>query len=307
MMYDTGFGMITNIRYMRKILFGLSVIMAVALMPGCNNGGKQAVAETEDADTIIADCDQYVKFETSMGDFVIKLYRDTPLHRHNMVRQVRKGVYDGQLFFGVERKYKIQAGDPKSKNAKPGVALGVEEENDTIPGEINPWKYYHKRGAVGQASMRQVNYSTSQQFYIITGAKTNASSLPALEEKIQKKWYKALKDSLTQPHAQEIIEYREKGYKNKISVLNDQLNKETDAIMNSRKAFHFSEEQIKEYTTVGGAPTLDGYYTVFGEVIEGMEVVDSISLSHVDRNSRPVPDVKIIKATLIDWPESPAE
>lgn len=281
--------------------------LILSSIAACKGNSDATVIETEDADTVIADCDQFVKFETTSGDFVIKLYRGTPLHRHNMVRQVRKGVYDGQLFFGVEKKYKIQAGDPKSKGAKPGVALGVDEINDTIPGEINPWLYYHKRGAVGQASLRQVEYSTSQQFYIITGAKTNASSLPNLEEKIQKKWRKALKDSLTQPYAKDILEYREKGYKNKISVLNDKLNKETDEILKGRRPFHFSKEQIEEYTTVGGAPTLDGYYTVFGEVVEGMDIVEAIASSHVDRNSRPVPDVKIIKATVIEWQETPAE
>lgn len=297
---------------MKVRLFGFFVSLAAAVMliPSCK-GGKSVDAVVEDADTIIADCDQYVRFETTKGDFVIKLYRGTPLHRHNMVRRVRKGEYDGQLFFGVERKYKVQAGDAGSRGAKPGVALGVKEEYDTIPGEINPWKYYHKRGAVGQASLRQVEYSTSDQFYIITGAKMNASSLPKLEDKIQKKWFKVLKDSLTQPHAREIIEYREKGYKNKISVLNDKLNKETQAILDKRRTFHYSAEQIKEYTTTGGAPNLDGYYTVFGEVVEGMEVIDSISMCHVDKNGRPVPDVKIVKATLIDWnsdsQDTPAE
>lgn len=293
---------------MRKNLIFLAALMAVmALLPSCNGRGGSPETEVEDADTIIADCDQYVRFETTMGDFVIKLYRGTPLHRHNMVRQVRKGVYDGQLFFGVERKYKIQAGDPKSKNAKPGVALGVDEINDTIPSEINPWKYYHKRGAVGQASLRQVNYSTSQQFYIITGAKVNASSLEGMEKKIQKKWFSVLRDSLAQPYAKEFLEYKEKGYKNKSSVLRDKLTKQAEAVMNERPVFHFSKEQIREYTTIGGAPTLDGYYTVFGEVIEGMNVIDSISMSHVDKNSRPVPDVKIIRAVLIDCPEGNQE
>ena len=293
---------------MKGKLFGLFVAMAltVVLIPSCK-GGNGAAVEVEDADTIIADCDQYVRFETTMGDFVVKLYRGTPLHRHNMVRQVRKGVYDGQLFFGIERKYKIQAGDPKSKNAQPGVALGVDEVNDTIPGEINPWKYYHKRGAVGQASLRQVNYSTSQQFYIITGAKASASSFEGLEKKIQKKWFSVLRDSLAQPYAKELMEYKEKGYKNKSSVLRDKLTKEAEAIMKERPEFHFSKEQIKEYTTVGGTPSLDGYYTVFGEVIEGMDVIDAISMSHVDKNSRPVPDVKIIRAVLIENPEENQE
>lgn len=288
---------------MKRFIIGLPLVLAFLFATGCGNGQKSTPVQEEDTDTIIVDSDQYVKFETTAGTFIIKLYRGTPLHRHNMVKQVKKGVYNGQLFFGIERGYKIQAGDPKSKGAKPGVALGVEEENDTIASEINPFKYYHKKGAVGQASLRQFDFSTSQQFYIITGIKSGDAALDACEKKINKRYFKAVKDSLTQPHAKEILEYRDKGYKNKISVLNDRLNKETEAIMKTRPEFKYSKEQRKQYATEGGAANLDGFYTVFGEIIQGIEVVEKISMMHVDINSRPDPDVKIIRATLIDCPE----
>ena len=278
--------------------------MLLALIAGCQGKSNQSVTEEIDADTIIVDDDQYVLFETSKGNFIVKLYRETPLHRHNMVKQVRKGIYDGQLFFGVQKNYKVQAGDPKSRGAKPGTVIGIDEENDTIMSEIQPTKFYHKRGAVGQASLKQFSFSTSQQFYIITGTKSNDKTLANQEEKINKRYYKAVKDSLTQPYAKEILEYREKKYTNKISVLNDKLNKETDKIMATRPVFKYSSEQINTYKTIGGAPTLDGFYTVFGEVIEGIEVVEAITQLHTDKNYRPSPDVKIIKATLIDNPQA---
>ena len=278
--------------------------MLLALIAGCQGKSNQSVTEEIDADTIIVDDDQYVFFETSKGNFIVKLYRETPLHRHNMVKQVRKGIYDGQLFFGVQKNYKVQAGDPKSRGAKPGTVIGIDEENDTIMSEIQPTKFYHKRGAVGQASLKQFSFSTSQQFYIITGTKSNDKTLANQEEKINKRYYKAVKDSLTQPYAKEILEYREKKYTNKISVLNDKLNKETDKIMATRPVFKYSSEQINTYKTIGGAPTLDGFYTVFGEVIEGIEVVEAITQLHTDKNYRPSPDVKIIKATLIDNPQA---
>ncbi len=278
--------------------------MLLALIAGCQGKSNQSVTEEIDADTIIVDDDQYVLFETSKGNFIVKLYRETPLHRHNMVKQVRKGIYDGQLFFGVQKNYKVQAGDPESRGAKPGTVIGIDEENDTIMSEIQPTKFYHKRGAVGQASQKQFSFSTSQQFYIITGTKSNDKTLANQEEKINKRYYKAVKDSLTQPYAKEILEYREKKYTNKISVLNDKLNKETDKIMATRPVFKYSSEQINTYKTTGGAPTLDGFYTVFGEVIEGIEVVEAITMVKVDKNYRPTPDVKIIKATLIDNPQA---
>ncbi len=289
---------------MKRFFTGISLFMLLALIAGCQGKSNQSVTEEIDADTIIVDDDQYVLFETSKGNFIVKLYRETPLHRHNMVKQVRKGIYDGQLFFGVQKNYKVQAGDPESRGAKPGTVIGIDEENDTIMSEIQPTKFYHKRGAVGQASQKQFSFSTSQQFYIITGTKSNDKTLANQEEKINKRYYKAVKDSLTQPYAKEILEYREKKYTNKISVLNDKLNKETDKIMATRPVFKYSSEQINTYKTTGGAPTLDGFYTVFGEVIEGIEVVEAITMVKVDKNYRPTPDVKIIKATLIDNPQA---
>ena len=141
---------------MKRYLIGIPVVLALLFATGCKNTAKTEVQEI-DADTIILDADQYVRFETTMGNFTIKLYRETPLHRHSMVRQARKGIYDGQLFFGVQKGYKIQCGDPTSKNAQPGQPVGINDENDTIASEINPWKFTHKRGAVGQASQRQLS------------------------------------------------------------------------------------------------------------------------------------------------------
>ena len=278
--------------------------MALLFATNCkNNSTAQAPAEEVDADTIILDADQYVRFETTKGNFTIKLYRETPLHRHNMVRLARKGYYDDQLFFGIQKNYKIQCGDVKSKNAKPGQEIGIDAEGDEyiIESEVNPWKFYHKRGAVGQASTKQFNYSTSQQFYIITGKKVNSSNLPAQEKVINKRYRQAVKDSLTQPHAKDILQWQKYDEKKKISKLNDQLNDQADAIMKTRKQFTYSQEQIKEYTTVGGAHTLDGLYTVFGEISEGMDVVEAISqLPATGRNGRPNPDVKIIRAYVIE-------
>ena len=288
---------------MKKYLIGIPLVMALLFATNCKNKTAQAPVEEVDGDTIILDADQYVRFETTKGNFTIKLYRETPLHRHNMVRLARKGYYDDQLFFGIQKNYKIQCGDVKSKNAKPGQEIGIDDDSDEnrIESEVNPWKCYHKRGAVGQASTKQFNYSTSQQFYIITGKKVNSSALPAQEKVINKRYRQAVKDSLTQPHAKDILTWQKYDEKKKISKLNEQLNDQADAIMKTRKQFAYSQEQIKEYTTVGGAHTLDGLYTVFGEITEGMDVVEAISqLPATGKNGRPNPDVKIIRAYVIE-------
>lgn len=284
---------------MKRYLIGIPVVLALLFATGCKNTAKTEVQEI-DADTIILDADQYVRFETTMGNFTIKLYRETPLHRHSMVRQARKGIYDGQLFFGVQKGYKIQCGDPTSKNAQPGQPVGINDENDTIASEINPWKFTHKRGAVGQASQRQFNFSTSRQFYIITGKKSNAKTLTAQEKAVNKRYRKEVKDSLTRPYSRQILEWQKYKETKKISKLNDQLDKETDAIMATRPKFMYNQQQVDEYLYTGGAPSLDGLYTVFGEVIEGMDVIEAISSVHVDVNYRPAKDVKIIRAYVLE-------
>ena len=287
---------------MKRYLIGIPLVLAMLFATNCKNSQGNAVVEEVDADTIILDADQYVRFETTMGNFTIKLYRETPLHRHNMVRQARKGFYDDQLFFGIQKGYKIQCGDVKSKNAKPGQEIGIDEENDTIASEINPWKFYHKRGAVGQASTAQFRCSTSQQFYIITGKKSKASVLETQEKTINKRYRKEVKDSLTKPHSNEVREWQKKKENKKITQLNDQLNKQTDAIMKTRPEFSYSKQQTNEYLNEGGAPTLDGLYTVFGEIIEGLDVVENISNVAIDGRYRPTKDVKIIKAYVLEEP-----
>jgi cyclophilin family peptidyl-prolyl cis-trans isomerase len=294
---------------MKKYLIGIPFVLALLFATNCKNNTPAAPAEEVDADTIILDADQYVRFETTKGNFTIKLYRETPLHRHNMVRLARKGFYDDQLFFGVQKGYKIQAGDVSSKNAKPNQEIGIDDDDEEyiIKSEVNPWKFYHKRGAVGQASTKQFNYSTSQQFYIITGRKVKVNTLPTQEKTINKRYRQAVKDSLTQPHADDIRTWQKYGEKKKISKLNEQLNDQADAIMKTRKSFTYSKEQTDFYANIGGAPSLDGLYTVFGEIIEGMDVVEAISnIPATGTNRRPNPDVKIIKAYVLEDYQEPA-
>ena len=293
---------------MKRYLIGVTLLMALLFATNCKNSQPATVTEEVDADTIILDADQYVRFETTMGNFTIRLFRDTPLHRHNMVRLARKGFYDGQLFFGIKKGYKIQAGDVNSKNAKPDQEIGIDLKEDTIASEVNPWKYYHKRGAVGQASTVQFKYSTSQQFYIVTGSKVKTNTLPSQENVINKRYRQVVKDSLTQFHAKEIREWQKYGEKKKISKLNDQLNKQTDAIMSTRKSFEYTKEQIKVYGEIGGTPNLDGLYTIFGEISDGMDVVEAISQLHaIRKNGRPDPDVKIIKAYVLEDQATPQQ
>jgi peptidyl-prolyl cis-trans isomerase B (cyclophilin B) len=63
---------------------------------------------------------------------------------------------------------------------------------------------------------------------------------------------------------------------------------------------HLTPEMRNTYRRTGGTPHLDGQYTVFGEVTEGMDVVDRIQRADTDDNDRPIFDIRIVKATVTD-------
>ena len=287
----------------------LMMIMAVCsmLFTACNNAKNTAPeAEPEDADTVIVDADQDLLMETSEGNITFKLYRETPLHRHNLVKLARKGYYDNQQFYRLQNNFTIQAGDPKSKGATRDIPLGENDVDYTIPEEIQPEKFYHKRGALAMASHYQMEKSSGGHFYIVTGFKYSDTKLFNAEDKYNKKLRKQVFDSITQtsPYAEQLKEYSvdTKRYMPKIREVKKQITADTDKVMATRKQFHYTKEQKQEYKTVGGAADLDGYYTVFGEVIEGMDVVTKIEKRAVDAKLRPIEPAIIKRVREIEAP-----
>ena len=287
----------------------LMMIMAVCsmLFTACNNAKNTAPeAEPEDTDTVIVDADQYLLMETSEGNITFKLYRETPLHRHNLVKLARKGYYDNQQFYRLQNNFTIQAGDPKSKGATRDIPLGENDVDYTIPEEIQPEKFYHKRGALAMASHYQMEKSSGGHFYIVTGFKYSDTKLFNAEDKYNKKLRKQVFDSITQtsPYAEQLKEYSvdTKRYMPKIREVKKQITADTDKVMATRKQFHYTKEQKQEYKTVGGAADLDGYYTVFGEVIEGMDVVTKIEKRAVDAKLRPIEPAIIKRVREIEVP-----
>lgn len=281
---------------MKKLLLFFA---ATLMLSACQNSQKGTpVSEPEDTDTVIVDADQYLLMETSEGNITLKLYRETPLHRHNFVKLARKGYYDNQQFYRIQNNFTVQAGDPKSKGASRNVPLGENDLDYTIPEEIQPEKFYHKRGALAMASYYQMEKSSGGHFYIVTGFKYSDTKLFNAENKYNKKLREEVFDSITNssPYVEQLRVYTKdsKRYMPKIREIKKQIVAATDKVMATRKQFHYTKEQKKQYTTVGGAADLDGYYTVFGEVIEGMDVVTKIEKRAVDAKLRPI-DAVVIK------------
>ena len=275
----------------------LVAIFAILLLGACQNMKKTPQAEPEDTDTIIVDADQYLLMETSEGNITFKLYRETPLHRHNFVKLARKGYYDNQQFYRLQNNFTIQAGDPKSKGATRDIPLGDNDVDYSIPEEIQPEKFYHKRGALAMASYYQMEKSSGGHFYIVTGFKYSDTKLFNAEDKYNKKLRKQVFDSITQtsPYAEQLKEYSvdTKRYMPKIREVKKQITAATDKEMATRKQFHYTKEQKQAYQTTGGAADLDGYYTVFGEVEEGLDIVEQIQATDTHRDDRPKTDISM--------------
>lgn len=245
-----------------------------------------------------------LKIETSMGDIKVKLYNETPKHRDNFIKLAKDGTYNGTLFHRVIKDFMVQAGDPESKNAPKGKMLGSGDVGYTVPAEFVYPKYFHKKGALSAARQGdEVNpkkESSGCQFYIVTGKVFNDSTLLNMEQqKNQNKVTEAF-NALAQKHMKEIYKMRKANDLDGLYALQDTLFIQAEAEAAKQPDFHFTPEQIKAYTTVGGTPHLDGEYTVFGEVVEGMDIVDKIQQVKTDRSDRPEEDVKIINVSVIE-------
>ena len=242
-----------------------------------------------------------VKLETTMGNITVALYNETPKHRDNFIKLVKEGVYDSTLFHRVIKQFMIQAGDPDSKNASDTAMLGSGDVGYTIPAEFNP-KFFHKKGVLAAArqgdDVNPEKASSGCQFYIVTGRKFTEPQLLGMENKINEQHEEALFDSLARQHMKEIYKMRKAGDNAGLLELQDTLEAQARELADKEEKFRFTPEQIKAYSTVGGAPHLDGSYTVFGEVTEGMEVVENIEIAKTIRADRPIENIRILKASI---------
>ncbi len=193
-----------------------------------------------------------VKVTTPYGTMIILLYDQTPQHRNNFVKLVKRHFYDSLLFHRVINKFMIQGGDPESKHAQPGAMLGNGENGYTVPAEFQ-LDLYHRKGVLAAArDDNPAKASSGCQFYIVQG----------------KQWTDAELDKLEQTR------------------------------LGGRK---IPVDQREIYKTIGGTPQLDQSYTVFGQVIKGLEVIDKIAAVKTDGNDRPLQDVPMKMKLIRKW------
>ena len=274
----------------------LLICLAFIALTACNAGSKRQTNHHMENEKRTL-----VKLETTMGNITVALYNETPKHRDNFIKLVKEGVYDSTLFHRLIKQFMIQAGDPDSKNASDTAMLGSGDVGYTIPAEFNP-KFFHKKGVLAAArqgdDVNPEKASSGCQFYIVTGRKFTEPQLLGMENKINEQHEEALFDSLARQHMKEIYKMRKAGDNAGLLELQDTLEAQARELADKEEKFRFTPEQIKAYSTVGGAPHLDGSYTVFGEVTEGMEVVENIEIAKTNRADRPIENIRILKASI---------
>jgi cyclophilin family peptidyl-prolyl cis-trans isomerase len=290
----------------KNLLSAFVMLLAVA---ACNTGEAKSIAnetknmESDNKTTNPVDTnDVKVQVKTTLGDFTILLYGDTPNHRDNFVKLVNDGTYEGLLFHRVIDQFMVQAGDPDSKTAAPGQALGAGDLGYTIPAEIVYPKHFNKRGALCAArtgdAVNPEKRSSASQFYIVTGRTYDDKRLAALEQQMLNGYMQKVFGRLAQQHMDEIRKMQAAQDTTGLKKLQDELIAETEAIA-AQDSPSLTDAQKEAYRTVGGAPHLDGDYTVYGEVIDGMETIDKIEKVPTDGRDRPKEDVKIISMKVI--------
>lgn len=245
-----------------------------------------------------------VLIKTGKGDMKVKLYNETPKHRDNFIKLAKAGFYDGLIFHRVIENFMIQGGDPESRNAKPGQRLGNGGPGYQIDAEFNP-KFIHKKGALSAArlgdNVNPEKRSSGSQFYIVQGEKFTESSLETLKKNKLSREAVAIFRKLYKQKADELRKLKESENYIEFANIYEQLQKEADA--EAEKAIaDYTPGQKEIYSTLGGTPHLDAGYTVFGEVIDGTDVIDSIAAVETGAGDRPVEDIKMYIKVVKKWP-----
>lgn len=242
--------------------------------------------------------------ETDSGNIIIELYNETPMHRDNFLKLAKEGFYDGTQFHRVIENFMIQGGDPNSK--KEGATnLGTGGPGYTIPAEINP-KFYHKKGALSAArqgdNVNPTRASSGSQFYIVQGQVFDSLNLVRfenncnndLQQQIVRAFYMAPENK---PYLDRLKKAQTEQDQDALQVLSDEVEPLIMARFNEKR-FQYTDEQKATYASIGGTPHLDMQYTVFGEVVEGLEVVDKLA-SVPKQGEHPITPLRM-KITVLD-------
>lgn len=246
-----------------------------------------------------------VIMHTSLGDVTLKLYNETPLHRDNFIKLVKEGTYNGLLFHRVIKDFMVQGGDVTSKDAPMNKSLGAGDLGYTVPAEFVYPKYFHKKGALCAArtgdEVNPERASSASQFYIVTGKKYTEGELKQMEKQLENRLKQSIFARLQTENKAKIMQLYRNGEKEELAILRDTLVGKTELEAEKRKEEACLPAELREaYQSVGGVPFLDNQYTVYGEVVDGIEVVDVIQKVKTNKQDRPLENIVIKSMELVE-------
>lgn len=282
--------------FLKNISLSLSVVcIALVLVSGssCSDSSKKDTANKPKVKKVL--------IETSFGNMKAILYDATPKHKTNFLKLVNEGFYDNLLFHRVINEFMIQGGDPDSRDAAAGVQLGNGGPGYTVDAEFVD-TLFHQKGALAAArqgdDVNPMRASSGSQFYIVMGKPFQPAEIASMEQNVS--------EQIKNGFRQKCIAMPENahlgvGIMNAMNAQNrlayDSVLALIDALIAKEfpecKPYKYSQKAINAYKTVGGTPHLDGTYTVFGQIVEGLEVIDKIAATQVDGASRPLTDIKM--------------
>jgi cyclophilin family peptidyl-prolyl cis-trans isomerase len=246
-----------------------------------------------------------VEMITDLGRIVIRLSDETPKNRNNFIYLVNNGFYNSIPFHRVIPNFIIQVGDPKTRTTASDNFLGDIALPYSIPKELSP-TLFHKRGALNAArngdDENPEQASSSTQFTVVQGRVFTDSTLNRSEAGIN--FYLAYNRVIHKPENKANFQTLQRlintdGSADSIAMLQKKFKGLAKIDQAATPPYRIPEAQRTVYKTIGGAPHLDRTYTVFGEVVSGMEIVDKIAGVETNKNDRPVRDIKIISTRMI--------
>lgn len=277
---------------MKRYFFIMALFATLASTTGCAQNQKKDKKGKVSSETSLDVKEQRVIIETSMGNIVIKLYDGTPLHRDNFLKLAESGFYDELIFHRVINNFMIQGGDPESKNAEPNKMLGSGDPGYLIDAEIVYPKYFHKKGALAAARTNNPQKKSSgSQFYIVQGKVYTNEEVDMMEQSVINQKTQTIMRKYMEPHREVYMRLQQTGDSEGMKKLQEEVMKEASGELELIEAFKIPEEVRTAYTTIGGTPHLDDAYTVFGEVVEGLDVIDKIAAVETNGQDRPLQNV----------------
>jgi cyclophilin family peptidyl-prolyl cis-trans isomerase len=235
--------------------------------------------------------------KTNMGNITIQLYDDTPKHTSNFKKLVKEDYYDGLLFHRVIQDFMIQTGDPASKNATPGQRLGSGGPSYTLEAEILQ-HHYHKKGAIAAArqsdNVNPQRKSSGSQFYIVQGKPYTEQELTTDMQLLQNHFKQFINQPDNESLRTQVVQLQQNKQFQQLQNLILQYKATLEDYYDTTFNRDYPKDRLQDYTTQGGVPHLDDQYTVFGEVIKGLDVVDKIANQPTNELNRPIKDAVIL-------------